>query len=77
MKVKWLNNNARILVKGILEAAGYDLDAAQIAACLAHGKVLVKTGLSLAMPSVFYGRIVPRSRLVVKEVYRCGCKSSG
>ena len=33
VKVKRLNNNARIPVKGTPEAAGYDLAAAQIAIC--------------------------------------------
>ena len=61
MKVKRLNNNARIPVKGTSKAAGYDLAIAQTAVCPAHWKVLVKTGLSLAMPSGCYGRIAPRS----------------
>ena len=67
VKVKRLNKYARIPVKGTPEAAGYDLAAAQTAVCPAYGKVLVKTGLSLAMPSGCYGRIAPRSGLVLKK----------
>ena len=72
VKVKRLNNNARIPVKGTPEAAGYDLAAAQTAVCPAHGKVLVKTGLSLAMPSGCYGRIAPRSGLALKKFIDVG-----
>ena len=72
VKVKRLNNNARIPVKGTPEAAGYDLAATQIAVCLAHGKVLVKTGLSLAMTSGCYGRIAPRSGLALKKFIDVG-----
>ena len=42
VKVKRLNNNACIPVKGTPKAAGYDLAAAQAAICPAHVKVLVK-----------------------------------
>ena len=67
MKIKRLNNNAKIPVRGTSEAARYDLAAAQSAVVPAHGKCLVKTGLSLAMPSGYYGRIDPRSGLELKK----------
>ena len=57
VKVKRLCNNARLPVRGTTGAAGYDLAAAQTAVVLAHGKVLVKTGLSIPMPTGCYGRI--------------------
>ena len=72
VKVKRLNNNARILVKGTPEAAGYDLAAAQTAVCPAHCKVLVKTGLSRAMPSGCYGRIAPRSGFALNKFIDVG-----
>ena len=56
VKVKRLCNNARLPVRGTTGAAGYDLAAAQTAVVPAHGKVLVKTGLSISMPTGCYGR---------------------
>ena len=67
VKVKKLCNNAKLLVRGTTGAAGYDLAAAQTAVVPAHGKVLVKTGLSVSMPTGCYGRIVPRSGLALKK----------
>ena len=39
---------------------------------LQYGKVLVKTGLSLAMPSRCYGRIAPQSGLALKKFIDVG-----
>ena len=72
MKIKMLNNNARIPAKGAQRAAGYDLAAAQSAVVPAHGKCLVKTGLPLAMPSGCYGRVAPRSGLALKKFIDVG-----
>ena len=54
-------------MRGTPGAAGYNLAAAQSVVVPAHGKCLVKTGLSLAMPSGCYGRVPPPSGLVLKE----------
>ena len=67
VKVKRLCNNARLQVRGTAGAAGYDLAAAQTAVVPTHGKVLVKTGLSISMPTGCYGRIAPRSGLALKK----------
>ena len=50
--MKRMNNNAPIPVRWTPEAADYDLAAAQAAECTAHGKVLVKKGLSMAVSLV-------------------------
>ena len=67
VKVKRLCNNARLPFRGTSGAAGYDLAAAQTAVVPAHGKVLVKTGLSISMPTGCYGRIAPRSGLALRS----------
>ena len=74
VQVKRLLTNARIPVRGTLEAAGYDLAATQAAVYPVHGKVLLKTGISIAMPPGCYGRIAPRSGLTLNKIYKCRCK---
>ena len=72
VKVRKLCNNAKLPVRGSIGAAGYDLAAAQTAVIPAHGKVLVKTGLSMSMPNGCYGRIAPRSGLALKKFVDVG-----
>ena len=74
IEVKRLNNNARIQVRGPSQAAGYDLVAAQIVFCPAHGKVLVNTSLSIAIPLGCYGRFAPRSGLALKKFIDVGAR---
>ena len=69
VKIKILSNNAKIPVRGTSKAVSYDLTVAQPTVVPAHGKCLVKTGLSLAMPSGCYGRIAPRSGFSTKEIH--------
>ena len=72
VKVKKLCNNAKLPVRGSIGAAGYDLAAAQTAVIPAHGKGLVKTGLSMSMPTGCYGRIAPISGLALKKFINVG-----
>ena len=65
-------NNAKILLGGTPEETGYDLAAAQAIVCPAHGKVLVKIGLSLSMPHGCYGRITLPSGLSLKRFIDVG-----
>ena len=74
VRVKRLNNNARIPAKEKPEAAGYDLAAAQTAVCPAYGKILGKTGLCLAIPYGFYGRIATRSGLALNKFIDVGAR---
>ena len=50
VRIKRICKNAKLPIRGTEGAAGYDLAAAQATVVPAHGKVLVKTGLSMALP---------------------------
>ena len=60
VKMKRLNVNAKLPVKGTSGVAGYDLS-------IAHGKCLVKTGLAMTLPPGCYGRVAPRSGSALKN----------
>ena len=72
VKMKRVNKNAKLPVTGTSRAAGYDLAIAEAAVIPAHGKCLVKTGLSMALPPGCYGRIAPRSGLALKKFIDVG-----
>ena len=67
LRVKKLSEHATIPVRASARAAGYDLFAAYDTSIDAHGKALVKTDISLAIPNGHYGRIAPRSSLAWKN----------
>ena len=72
VKVNKLCNNAKLPVRGSTGAVGYDLAAAQTAVIPARGKVLVKTGVSMSIPTGCYDRIAPSSGLALKEFIDVG-----
>ena len=72
VKVKRLCNNVRLPVRGTTGVAGYDLAVAQTAVVPAHGKVLVKIGLSISMPTSCYGMTALRSGLALKKFIDVG-----
>ena len=74
VKVKKLCNNAKLPVRGSIGVARYDLAATQTTVVPAHGKVLVKIGLSISMPTGCYGRIAPRSGLALKKFIAVGAR---
>lgn len=53
-------------------AAGYDLCSSVECVVPAHGKALVPTGLSIAVPPGTYGRVAPRSGLAHKNFIDVG-----
>ena len=67
VKIKRMNVNAKLPVRGAAGAVGYDLAVAESAVVLAHNKCMVKTGLAIAIPPSCYGRITPRSGLALKK----------
>lgn len=55
--VKRLTQAARLPSKGSAFAAGYDLYSSEEGVVPARGKALIKTGISIAVPTGNYGRV--------------------
>ena len=72
VRVKRLCKNVKLPIKGTEGAAKYDLPVVQATVVAAHGKVLVKTGLTMALPPGCYGRIAPRSGLALQKFIDVG-----
>ena len=70
--IKRLSENAILPTKGSPLAAGYDLYAAGNSMVPAKGKAIVKTGLSMKIPTGNYGRVAPRSGLAAKHFIDVG-----
>lgn len=67
MKVKFLHSSAAFPKKGSDNAAGYDLFSVEAGVIKPNERRLIKTGISLEIPSGYYGRIAPRSGLAFKN----------
>lgn len=59
---------AQLPKKGSVDAAGFDLFAAEPASVDAGKRLLVDTGIVIAIPEGTYARVAPRSGLAVKGV---------
>ncbi|KIJ70476.1 hypothetical protein HYDPIDRAFT_23578 [Hydnomerulius pinastri MD-312] len=70
--IKRLSDKARVPTRGSALAAGYDLYSAEKKTIPAHGKALVDTQLSIAVPVGTYGRVAPRSGLASKFMIDTG-----
>jgi len=67
VRVKKLSAEARVPMKGTARAAGHDLYANEGTNVPARGQAIVGTGIAIGLPHNTYGRIAPRSSLVVKH----------
>lgn len=65
--IKKLRAEARLPTRGSAEAAGADLYSAEDAIVPARGRIMVKTGISIAIPKNTYFRVSPRSGLALKH----------
>jgi dUTP pyrophosphatase len=72
LQVKKLVPEAQLPKRGSEFAAGYDLTSVQDCSIPAGSKLLIKTGLSIAIPAGHYGRIAPRSGLAAKHFIDVG-----
>jgi len=67
INIKKLSDNATIPTQGTKFAAGYDLYAAEDITIDCGTRKLIKTNISIAITSGYYGRIAPRSGLAYKN----------
>ncbi|KAI0761711.1 dUTPase-like protein [Irpex lacteus] len=70
--IKRHSEKATIPTKGSPLAAGYDLYSAENKIVPAHGKALIDTQISVAVPAGTYGRVAPRSGLASKFMIDTG-----
>jgi dUTP pyrophosphatase len=62
-----LHPSARLPTRGSQFSAGLDLYSSQDVTIASHERQVVGTGLSVAIPNGYYGRVAPRSGLAVKH----------
>ncbi len=67
LKVKLTHPDAQLPTRGSLSSAGLDLYACEGYRLDPGERKLVRTGLELAIPHGFYGRVAPRSGLALKH----------
>jgi dUTP pyrophosphatase len=67
LRFKRLDPRAVLPVRGSALAAGLDVCSVEEISIGAKDRVLAKTGLAVAIPPGFYGRIAPRSGLAAKN----------
>ncbi len=67
LRVKKVSKHAILPKKSTSESAGFDLYSAEGANLDPHCRRLFDTGLAMAIPKGYYGRIAPRSGLAIKH----------
>lgn len=67
IKIKKLNEVARIPVRANETDAGADLCSVESITIPPLSRALIKTGISIEIPKNYYGRIAPRSGLAFKN----------
>jgi dUTP diphosphatase len=67
LRFKQLDPNATLPVRGSSFAAGLDICTIEDVVIAPHQRTTARTGLAVAIPHGFYGRVAPRSGLAVKQ----------
>jgi len=67
VSVKKLTETAQIPIKAHEDDAGFDLFADLDTIVFPNTRTLIKTGIAVAIPRGYYGRIAPRSGLAFKN----------
>ena len=70
MRIKRLNENAKVPTKGSQHAAGYDLYSTETVSIRPHETALIGTGWAMEFPIGYFGAIYARSGLATKEGLR-------
>ena len=64
--------HAELPQRGSAHAVGYDIFSAEDCVVKAKDKLLISSGISMAIPLGHYGRMAPRSGLAVKKFIDVG-----
>ena len=67
LSFKKLDPRATLPSRGSSQAAGLDIYSIEDVAIEPKGRALVRTGLAVAIPEGYYGRVAPRSGLATKQ----------
>ena len=67
LKFTKLHPGAKLPARGSRHAAGLDLSAVEEVTLPPGGRAAVRTGLAVAVPVGFYGRVAPRSGLALRH----------
>lgn len=67
LRFKQLDSRAILPKRGSVHAAGLDICSIEVISIGPKQRVLARTGLAVAIPPGFYGRIAPRSGLAAKN----------
>lgn len=67
LRFKQLDSRAILPARGSSLAAGLDICSIEDVTIGPHERAMVRTGLAVAIPEGFYGRVAPRSGLAVKQ----------
>src|SRR5437763_14478023 len=67
LRFKKLHAEAKLPTRGSPLAAGLDIYSVERVTIAAGGRASVRTGLAVAIPVGFYGRVAPRSGLAVRH----------
>lgn len=67
LSFKRLDQRATLPTRGSNSSAGLDLYSIESVTIEPHQRALVSTGLAVAIPEGYYGRVAPRSGLAVKQ----------
>lgn len=67
LRFKSLDERATLPTRGSASSAGLDLYSIEDLSIEPKQRVLARTGLAVAVPRGFYGRVAPRSGLAVKN----------